>query len=547
LKQFNLYFYGIAAGLLLALSFPPLPFTAFAFISLVPLLFIVEYNPKHRFLLLYLTFFIYHAGANWWISSWQADTDPYLVASGIATAIIHPFFFFFPFILYFYVKKRLGTQKALWFLPFFWASFEWLHGLGDLAYPWLALSYTQLKSIYWVQFADITGSIGVGFVIVLINVLVLKIIYVIKSYEGNERKIKRLLTQAASLRYTVPLILLLILPYVYGIIRIQDFNHQELLPQNETLNVGIVQPAINPWNKWETSALGQINKHIAISDSLLKVSGKLDVVVWSETAILYVNYDVNFGHDFSFLQRWLDKYDFSLISGFADMKLYKKGETSSIAAKEFRGDSAMIYDSYNSVLLLNPESVDSKPDIYHKMRLTPFGERIPYMEVFSFVRKWLEWGVGISSWAKGKEQKVMQVKTVDGEEVSFAPVICIESIYPDFVRRFVAQGAEFITIITNDAWYDHTFGPEQHFYIAKMRAIETRRYIARCANTGVSGFIEASGRTLLRAPQYKATGIVATVPVLHNQSYYDIYGDWIVYISLFISFFSLVYSFVKQK
>jgi apolipoprotein N-acyltransferase len=524
-----------------------MPFGALAFVGLVPLLFALEFKPKHTFLLLYITFFIYHAGSNWWISSWQENTDPYLVASGIATALIHPFFFFFPFLLYFFVKKRLGTQRALWFLPFFWASFEWLHGLGDLAYPWLALSYTQLKSLYWVQFADITGSTGVSFVIVLINILVLKSIYVIKSYEGSQRKIKNLLLHPLFLKYAIPLFLLIVLPYVYGIIRIRDFKHGELLKRCETVNLGIIQPAINPWNKWETSSLGQIQKHIAISDSLVAATGKLDALIWSETAILYVNYDVNFLHDFAFLRRWMNNYNFSLISGFADMKLYKKGETPSIAAKAFRGDSSMIYDSYNSVLLLNPDSTKSEPQIYHKMRLTPFGERIPYMEVFSFARKWLEWGVGISSWAKGKEQKLLTLETANGRHIPFAPVICIESIYPGFVRGFVEKGAEFITIITNDAWYDHTFGPEQHYQIARMRAIETRRYIARCANTGVSGFIQAGGETLLRAPQYKATGIAATIPLLQNKSYYDIYGDWIVYISLFISFFVLVFSLVKQK
>ncbi len=546
MNQKQLYIYGIVSGILLALAFPPLPFGAFAFAAFVPLLFALELKPKHQYLLLYITFFIYHAGTNWWISSWQADTDPYLIASGIATALIHPLFFLFPFILYFFVKKRLGTQTALWFFPFFWATFEWLHSIGDLAYPWQALSYTQLGNIYWVQFADIAGSTGVSFVIVLVNVLIIKIVYEIKSFNINEKPAKHLFTHRGFLKYFISIILIIILFNIYGIIRLQDFKHKELLSNNETVNIGIVQPAINPWNKWATSALGQIEKHIKISDSLASAVGKLDAIIWSETAILFVNYDVNFGHNFPYLNNWLSQYDFSLISGFADMVLYKKGETPSIAAKPFRGDSTMIYDSYNSMISLYPKKDSTKFQIYHKIRLTPFGERIPYLELFSFASKWLEWGVGISSWAKGKEQNLLTLES-GNKRIPFAPVICIESIYPDFVRRFVKQGAGFIAIITNDAWYDYTVGPEQHFQIARMRAIETRRYVARCANTGVSGFIEASGYELLRAPQYQSCGIAVTIPVLKSKSFYLMYGDWIVYISLFVSLFAIVFSFVKQK
>ncbi len=547
MKKSQLYIYAIFSGILLALSFPPLPFNALAFIGLVPLLYLLDFKPRHTFFLIYITFFIYHTGTNWWISSWQADTDPYLMVSGLATALIHPFFFFIPFIPYVYVKKRLGTQRALWYFPFFWVTFEWLHSLGDLAYPWLSLGYTQLQSIYWVQFADLGGNYFIGFVIVLINVLLLKSIYSIKTLDEKNRKITLLFLHRRFLKYAIPILLIFIIPYIYGFIRIDNFEHEELLKKYETVNVGVIQANINPWQKWETSAFEQIAKHIDISDSLIDATKQLDAVIWSETAILYLNYATNFGHDFSILHRWIDKNNISLISGFADMKLYGPGETPSIAAKTFRGDSSMIYDSYNSLLLLNPQGSDSSYQIYRKMRLTPFGERIPYMELFSFARKWLEWGVGISSWAKGKEQKVLIIKTTTGKKASFAPVICIESIYPSFVRRFIEKGGQFIAIITNDAWYDHTVGPEQHYQIARMRAIETRRYVARCANTGISGFIEASGKTLLRAPQYKAIGIAATIPLLNEKTIYVKYGDWIVYISLLFTFLSIISSLLKHN
>jgi apolipoprotein N-acyltransferase len=206
----------------------------------------------------------------------------------------------------------------------------------------------------------------------------------------------------------------------------------------------------------------------------------------------------------------------------------------------------MIYDSYNSVIGINPGDSTGETQIYHKIRLTPFGERIPFMDLFAFARKWLEWGVGISSWDKGKEQIAIDIKN-QKVRTKTAPVICIESIYPDFVRNYVDLGAEFITIVTNDAWYNYTFGPEQHYLIAAMRAIETRRYVARAANSGVTGFIGANGETILRAPQYESVGIAASIPLLNGKSIYVLFGEWLVFISLAVSAFAITVTFVKQK
>ena len=88
----------LVTGLLLALSFPPMPFGNLAFVAFVPLLFWLEQQHKRQLLVIYLVFFIYHAGTNWWISSWQAETDPYLFISGLAVALVHPFLFLFPFL-----------------------------------------------------------------------------------------------------------------------------------------------------------------------------------------------------------------------------------------------------------------------------------------------------------------------------------------------------------------------------------------------------------------------------------------------------------------
>jgi apolipoprotein N-acyltransferase len=163
-----------------------------------------------------------------------------------------------------------------------------------------------------------------------------------------------------------------------------------------------------------------------------------------------------------------------------------------------------------------------------------------------FMRSWFEWGVGISAWGIGTDQHNLQVKTTN-DSAMLGPIICIESIYPEFVSNTTGNGAEIIVIITNDAWYDNTPGPEQHFLIAAMRAIENRRFIARCANTGVSGIISPTGKTMSRLSQYTRSGLSEPVPRLKEKSIYVLYGDWICKLSSVITILTFIYSLIKSK
>lgn len=525
------FFIGLLSGFLLALSFPPYPFFPFAFIGLVPLLYVFN-SVKRRWLLTYLVFFVYHYATNWWISSWQKDTDPYLFVSGFAVALVHPFFFMIPFALLNLIQKKYPRRISLWLFPFLWLAFEWFHSLGDLAYPWLTLGYTQAYNHFWIQIADIGGVWLLSFLIVLANVLIL--FFVEDVQENRLRKFGKI----ALNKYLVAFALVLIVPSVYGVFRSMDFDPSKLLKQQDVVKVGIVQPNINPWRKWDTSPESQIAIHLKIQDSLKRANSDIDLFVWSETAVTFLSLDVNAYHDFSEFYRFLER-KFAILTGFADFRFLSSDEKPSFTTKFYLGDSSRPYNTYNSILLLNP---DHSYQVYHKIRLTPFGEQIPYGEIFGFARSFLEWNVGISSWAKGNEQNNLRVKT-QRKNFLVAPIICIESIYPGFCREFVHRGASLMVIITNDGWYDHTFGPLQHYLIATFRAIENRRFIVRCANTGISGFICPNGESLARAPQYRQIGIAENVPLLSNQTIYTLYGDWIAYLAVAVALASITFTF----
>ncbi len=524
------YSLGLLTGVLLAFSFPPYPFFLFAFIGLVPILYVFN-SVRRRWLLVYLTFFIYHYATNWWISSWQKDTDPYLFFSGFAVAFVHPFFFMIPFLIYYFIQKKFPERITLLLFPFIWTAFEWFHSLGDLAYPWLSLGYTQAYNHYWTQIADIGGVWLVSFLIVLSNVLILILVKERQLISGGFFK------KILSNKYFLVFLVVILLPYIYGFGRAKQYDPRNLLKKNESVRVGIIQPNINPWKKWETNAEKQIEIHLQIQDSLLKNVPDINLFVWSETAITFLDNEINANHNFSSFFKILNG-KFALLTGFADFKFLAKDEKPTFATKYLMGDTSKPYNTYNSILLLNP---NNSYQIYHKIRLTPFGEQIPYGEIFGFARSFLEWNVGISSWAKGNSQNNLWVST-PAKSFPIAPIICIESIYPDFCRRFIQQNASMMVIITNDGWYDYTFGPVQHYLIATFRAIENRRFLVRCANTGISGVVAPNGETIIKAPQYQRIGIYSDIKLISDKTIYTLVGEWLPYLSVTITLFAIIIS-----
>ncbi len=528
-KKRNQLLYFAASGILLGLSFPPLPFNLFAFIGFIPIFWALEnFTIKKKYRYIYITFFIYHGITNWWISSWQPNSDTYLLISGLAVWLVHPLFFIGAFIVYNFLKNKIGNIKALWLFPFIWIAYEWSRTLSDLAYPWLTIGYSQAYNLYWVQFADIAGVWGISFVILLVNVILYRIITIAK--ESNFFSLNLTLLKIKKIRYLLAsLFLLTIVPIIYSFDRLNFFDHEKLLKDNPNITVGIIQANINPWDKWSGIVYDQITIHQQLQDSLIYNYGAIDLAIWSETAVHYVSLDFNSKHNFGYFEDWVHYSGVSLLTGFADLYILKQDEKLAPTTKYLQWDSTIAYDTYNSALLLNPAPYNKyNPQIYHKIKLTPFGEVIPFIEVLSFLRPVLEWSVGISSWRRGDSifnQKIYNEKI----DADIGSIICIESVYPDFVRKFTRKGANILTVITNDGWYDNTFGPEQHYVIAAMRAIENRRYLPRCANTGKSGFITPTGQSSSTLPQYKSIAKADNIAILDYTSFYVIFGDWLPY------------------
>lgn len=522
MKTYKAYILAATSGLLFSIAFPPLPFAFLAFVFAVPLLFALDQKPNHWFRLSYTFAFIQHLCSLWWIGSWQENTDPYLMVSGIVIVLFHPFFYFVLFGGYKFFRKRLNLDASLMVFPLLWTLYDWLTSTTDFAFPWLSLGYTQVNSYYWNQIADIGGVLLLGLLIAFVNVCIYKLITIYSEHRLNFSAFFKLKDVR---KYASIALLLIILPMIYSVIRVNQFENYQ---SKKNLKIAIIQPNIDPWNKWRVGIYDNISRHVRVQDSLIAQGQSFDLALWTETSITYSSPETNSKpYNLPMLQSWADEHKASIISGFSELVFFDKKESAPSTAKKF-GDENRYYQLYNASILISPHLYSDTSQIYRKMILTPFSERVPYVELFSFAQSLLEWDVGISNWGLGWEQHNLTCHTEDRGDFSLPSIICIESIHPDFVRKFAKSGAELFTIITNDSWFTFSPGPSQHFAIAQMRAIENRRYIARCSNAGISGFISPTGAIIKQADKFCDTGIISSLPAINEITIYSSIGDMIL-------------------
>ncbi|MCS6809530.1 MAG: apolipoprotein N-acyltransferase [Bacteroidota bacterium] len=547
LPALHIVFLLTLAGFLLGIGFAPSRLGILVYCGFVPLLIVLEqtHGLGQTLRRLYWTFFVFHGLSNWWVSSWQPEADPYLMVAGIVLWIGHPFFFAVPMLGYMALRRRLGRASALVSLPFLWTAFEWLHSLGEASYPWQALGYTQAYYTPVIQIADITGVWGISWIIVAVNAAWASVVLSFRDVPQSCTipLLQRLVYAVSCSKREIVLVLGLMLGILmYGTVRVRDYAHTTLTQKLPCIHIGIIQPNINPWGKWQRNAHDQVLLHIHLSDSLrvahrLARSANLDAVLWSETAIPYRILLPQYYPYFEALRAWTDSTHTAIITGLPSDRIYRSRHEAPVTATAIpRMFDTLYLESFNSATIIQAHTITTPYDalsgyssllpLHRKMKLTPFAERVPYAEVFSFAAKALTWSVGISGWGLGREQQPLSlVRSTD--TVHIGMIICIESIYPSFVAEYARRGARLLAVITNDGWFNHTPGPEQHYMIAALRAVETRRYLARCANTGVSGFITPLGTSLQRTAVDTQQALATALPLCSSTSLYVAWGDWL--------------------
>ena len=489
----------LSSGLLLSLSFPPLQLGFLAYVGLVPLIFLIDHTSSIRASLKYgyMTGFIFHLGTIYWIA-W--DTEPGLmiiVPATIAVALILALFFMIFSVCLSLLQNKLG-EMAIFTAPFLWTAIEYLRSLGILAFPWTSLAYSQSYYLPFIQFASFASVYGVSFWIVVLNV-------------AFYMWIKKGLNRAKSVFILMLLVVLFVLPYVYG-----RCVMSKSLPEPE-IRAALLQGNFDPRMKWDKRYQKRnLDVYVEMTENVR--GEELDIIVWPETAIpVYLAYEEEYK---GVVQRLADSVNVPILTG----------------APHFKFDYDHNYLFYNSAFFFIPN--EKHLHEYSKIHLVPFSERLPFQEVFPFLKKL---NFGQANFSPGTEYTLFEIP-----KSRFAVLICFESIFPELVREFVRQGADFMVIITNDAWFGKTSSPYQHARIAVFRAIENRIGLARCANTGVSMFIDPYGRVSDETKIFTKRSIIGDVYFKKGETFYSKHGNIFSQVCVITSMGLLFVSFLLR-
>jgi apolipoprotein N-acyltransferase len=486
-KLWNDRKYLMLSGVLFALGFSPIPLPITLFFALIPFLKVIE--TRHTLAEVnrasFLMSFTASIFALYWVGGYTEGKDPFLMIGGLLLFFINTIAFLIPTTLYYIVRKNFKSTFALLLFPFFWVFYEYLYTLTDWSFPWLNIGNGMSNFTAYIQIARIIGSYGVSLFVVAINVF-LFLIY------RDVREKKKL-----SASYSLTTILLIIVPLIYGVITLSSFREK-----SRSIKVGVVQPNLDPYDKWAGDSLDPIfQSYIDASQELYKQ--KIDLLIWPETALPVYIIEPVYEPYWSAIRKMTDSSGVSLLTGMPDLRIFKPTDKKPHDVKHSHV-TGVYYATYNAIYLLNPNTESLQR--YGKIKLVPFGERVPFVDQIPMLGDLMRWGVGLSGWNVGEEMTVFNTQMPGRKDsVKVGGVVCYESIYPDQVAKLASLGAQLLVVVTNDSWYGNTSGPYQHRDYAKMRAIENGRYVIRAANGGISCVIDPCGRIVSQTKMYEKT------------------------------------------
>lgn len=514
-------FPSLISGVLLWACWPTSPLTFLVFIAWVPLLWLESRSTRLlRFWgLTYLTLLIWNVGTTWWVGNTTAP------ASGVAANVLNALIMTIPWIGFWKTRRRFGNVAGYLSLVAYQLTFEYIHLNWELSWPWLDIGNVFAGHPGWVQWYEWTGASGGTLWVWAVNILVFQ------ASRGALGSLARGWRMVA---------LALFIPLVISI-GIRWYRSSLTTIPESGPDIVIVQPNIDPYNEKfaeGTEAL-QLSKLIQLSESAIDTSTSL--VVWPETAIPF---DVNEAYFWqtpalqplrNFLQRHPDIRLLTGLSGYRELP-----PDTITPAMRYDKATGKYWEEYNTALQL-----DAKGGIefYHKGKLVPGAEIMPYTWIFGFLEKYsLDMGGTSGTLGRGLDRTVFR-KTPGGYRAG--PIICYESIYGAYTTGYIRNGANVLTVITNDGWWGNTQGYRQHAQYARLRAIETRRWIARSANTGISCFISPVGRVYESQPYDTQAVIKMHIPPLEGKTFFVLMGDWISILAVIWTLLSIVTSIIR--
>jgi apolipoprotein N-acyltransferase len=531
----NKYLLSFISGVRLWLAWPPFLFSPLLFVALVPLFFIEEklfssgdpQSSRKLFRYTFIAFSIWNLLSTYWI--WNASSFGMVIA-----VLLNSFLMSLPFFFYHKIRRKFNQQISFVAFIVFWITYEYGHMHWDLSWPWLTLGngFSELPQL--VQWYEYTGVFGGTLWILVANIVFFNFLK-LRAASYEPREVINTRSSKLEVRSLLFFCLWLIAPVTLSLITYTNYEEKK-----NPCNIVVVQPNIDPYNE-KFSGLSeqlQLKRLIRLSDSLGQKN--TEYFIWPETALTGDIWEDEIHKDIFIdtIRNFLSKYkNGNVITGASTYRLYNSEAT--ITARKFRSGQCC-YDAFNTALQIENSS---KIQIYHKSKLVAGVEQMPYPQLLKFMEPLaLNLGGTIGSLGKQKEPSVLYTQSGIGA----APVICYESVYGEYITEYVKSGAQFIAIITNDGWWGNTQGYKQHASYARLRAIETRRSIARSANTGISCFINQRGDISQATSWWTPTSIKADINLNDSITFYVRYGDYIAVGSIALVLFFLIALFIKK-
>ncbi|NQT78848.1 MAG: apolipoprotein N-acyltransferase [Candidatus Aminicenantes bacterium] len=494
----------LLSGALTALSLPKFNLSFFAWISIIPLIFIIRNkSPKQSFLLGLIAGISYNAILIYWIPSVPAH---YGNMSLVISLIIYVLFILFlalywAFFCLVWTKIYLSFPRLIFLLsPFIWISFEYILTHFLTGFPWGLVGTSQYSNIYFIQLASITGVYGLSFIIILFQSLFV--------YSMIYRKKEPFL-------FVLAFVLLI---HIGGFLSVKKSPSQK-----DSFTASVIQGNVSSDIYWDQISVQEtwnlFDQHLELSHQAYEAGSGL--IIWPEFSV-----PLCFSCSYKLAQDFKEKlYQFVQETG-CTLLLGTNETTGPLEEKNY----------HNTALCLSP---DLSTSLYYKIHLVPFGEYTPYKKIFFFIE--------IMTHAIGEISPGTQHTLHSYKNTKFGSPICFEIIFPNLVRKFVKKGANFLVTITNDGWYGKSSAPYHHFSIAVLRAVENRRYLLRAATTGISGIIDPYGRILSKSELMTSTFLTERITPSQTLTFYTKFGDILPIGSLTLAAIFLILALKKRK
>ncbi|MBR6346767.1 MAG: apolipoprotein N-acyltransferase [Bacteroidales bacterium] len=487
----------LLSAVLLSLPFLVEGCSPLLLVGFVPLLIADALSEKRFFLWHYLTFVLWNAFTTFWVCNAT-------VGGGIFAILANAFQMSLIFALFRWVKKRSHGAVAYIFLAATWTAWERFYlTSAQISWPWLVLGNGFAGTTSLVQWYEYTGTLGGSLWVWASNLAVFGLVRLIGKWKDTSVRVR-----SASIASTA---VLLLCPPIVSILLTPGDGGSE-----EKLDVTIVQPNIDPYNKF--GGMSQAEQNTLLLDMAaagIDANCPNTLVLAPETFTWdIVTNDIPSSPTFRSMKEFVDAHEGTgVLFGAATRDFFQRRTPPSMTARQVR--EGVWRESHNSALIVEK---DGRFDICHKSKLVPGVESTPYPRIFVPLDDLLG-GV------MGRDIGQKEVSLLNFGQIPVGCAICYESIYGEYCAGYIRKGARLLTVITNDAWWGDTPGYHQHLNYSRLRAIETRRWIARCANTGISAIIDSRGKIVSSTSWWVPEVLKGSVSLCDGQTFFVRHGD----------------------